>query len=90
MKKLLSLAIAFVLTLSAVGCSMNKETASTSGKTQISVGMWPKEKENPKEYERFMSMKERFEAANPDVEIIPDTWAFNLGSFLAKAASGNL
>ena len=91
MKKLLAAAIGLTLVLSTVGCSAPKENASSSEKTQISIGMWPTNKEkDPEKYEHYQNLKARFEEANPDVEIIPDNWSFSLETFLAKAASGNL
>lgn len=89
MKKLLAVALGLTLMLSAVGCSAPKENTSSSGKTQISIGMWPKEKDAER-YAQYQDLKARFEEANPDVEIIPDNWSFSLETFLAKAASGNL
>lgn len=90
MKKIILAMLVAAMAVSAVGCTGGKKTETTdSGKTQISVGSWPSEK-NEKGRAQYMDMKARFEAANPDVEIIPDTWSFSLDTFLAKAASGNL
>lgn len=89
MKKMLAVALGLTLMLSAVGCSAPKENTNSSGKTQISIGVWPREKDAER-YAQYQDLKARFEEANPDVEIIPDNWSFSLETFLAKAASGNL
>lgn len=89
MKKLIAAALGLALLLSLVGCATKQET-DTSGRTKISIGMWPSEKASPERFAQYQKMKERFETANPDVELVPDNWSFSLETFLAKAASGNL
>ena len=89
MKRLLTVVLAAILAFSAAGCGEKKQTSS-DGKVQISVGAWPSKESNPKGYAQYMEVKERFEKANPNIEIIPDNWSFSLDTFLAKAASGNL
>ena len=91
-KKTLTAALAAALVLSAAGCGGGeKNTATTEdGKTLISVGAWPKEDTNKELYDHYMDIKTRFEAANTDISIQPDTWTFSVDSFMAKAASGNL
>lgn len=90
MKKILAAVLGASMVLTTSGCGTPKKQTTDSGKIQISVGAWPAEKNDSKEYARYMDLKQRFEDANPDVEIIPDNWSFSLETFLAKAASGNL
>ena len=52
------------------------------------VGEWPT-KEGP-DKDNLEKHKERFEKENPDFEVIPDNWSFDLKTFYAKAAGGNL
>ncbi len=53
----------------------------------ISIGNWPLE--DP-ELAKMNERKEKFEAENQNVEIIPDTWTFDLQTFYPKAAAGLL
>ena len=71
------------------GCG-NKKTAATDdqGRTIISIGAWPVKE--GKALDDANAKKERFEKANPDVVIQPDNWSFDLKSFYAKAAGGQL
>ena len=89
--KIMSLvAAAAVLCGSLVGCRNGNEGGSTSsnGKTQISVGGWPAKE--GKDKENIEAKKARFEEANPEFEIVPDNWSFDLKSFYPKAAGGQL
>ena len=71
------------------GCG-NKKSAATDdqGRTIISIGAWPVKE--GKALDDANAKKERFEKANPDVVIQPDNWSFDLKSFYAKAAGGQL
>lgn len=87
--KLMSLAAAAaILCGSLVGCGGGDSSTSSSGKTQIAIGDWP-DKEG-KDKENMEAKKARFEEANPEFEIVPDNWHFDLRSFYPKAAGGNL
>lgn len=85
MKKVVSTVTAAVL---AAGMLASCGGGTSDGKTKLSVGDWPT-KEN-KNYESLMETKADFEEKNPDVEIIPDTWKFDLQTFYPKAEAGML
>ena len=87
--KIMSLAAAAaVLCGSLVGCGNGGGSTSSNGKTQISVGSWPAKE--GKDKENIEAKKARFEEANPEFEIVPDNWSFDLKSFYPKAAGGQL
>lgn len=93
MKKLVASVLTCALAVTCVaGCTPKQANndRTEDGKIKISVGAWPKEDSNKVLYDQYMGMKERFETANPDIEIVPDNWSFSLDTFMAKAASGNL
>ena len=69
------------------GCGGGGATSS-NGKTQFSVGGWPSKE--GKDKENMEAKKARFEEANPEFEVVPDNWAFDLRSFYPKAAGGQL
>lgn len=86
--KIISLAAAAVLVCgSFTGCS-NGNGLSSNGKTQITVGDWPSK--DGEEKQNIEQKKARFEEANSEYEIVPDNWSFDLKSFYAKAAGGQL
>lgn len=88
-KKVTAIAIAAVMSVSMLtSCGSDSKTKTADGKTIITVGNWPQkdgvDKDNMEE------TKAKFEAANPDVEVQPDAWKFEMQSFYAKAAGGKL
>ncbi len=73
------------------GCGADKSDKNDKneqGQTVITIGNWP-----TKEGVDMDNMREnetRFEAANPDVAVEPDSWVFDRKTFYAKAAGGQL
>ncbi len=79
------------LTLSVglfTGCGKDVSDKDEQGRTIISVGGWPA-KEGA-ELTSYNERKARFEEANQDVVVEPSTWMFDLKTFYAKAAGGQL
>lgn len=72
----------------ASGCSGSGGDKDAQGRTTISVGNWPSKEGT--ELDTFNARKAAFEENNPDVAVEPDTWAFELKTFYAKAAGGQL
>lgn len=88
--KIVSLAAALSITACGfAGCgSKDANVTDDQGRTKISIGSWPS-KDGPQK----TSMEERkasFESSNPEFVIEPDNWSFDLDSFYAKAAGGQL
>ncbi len=77
-----------LLTGVLAGCGKNVTDKDENGRTIISVGNWPAKK--GKELDSALARKERFEQANPDVVIQGDPWVFDIKTFYAKAAGGQL
>lgn len=91
LKKVLALALAASMSVAVLSSCGGKENATTeNGKVVITVGNWPDEETNPKGYETRMQMKADFEAKYPDIEIKPDSWAYDMKTFAAKAEGGTL
>lgn len=86
MKKLISLLIIFGIALMS-GC-MTKDV-STSKKVIISIGEWPTEN-RPSEVERYNEMLNKMNKKYPNIEIVPDEWAYDVNTFVPKAAGGML
>ena len=78
------LAAVALLCGSLAGCG----SKSDNGKTQFSVGAWPSKEGDDKA--KWDAAKVEFETENPEFEIIPDNWAFDIKSFYPKAAAGQL
>ena len=70
------------------GCGKNATDKDEQGRTMISVGSWPSSE--GESVDKMNARKARFEEANPDVVITPDTWAFERQTFYSKAAGGQL
>lgn len=76
-----------MITSCMAGCKKETSDKDEQGRTVVSVGAWP-QKGTGKEI--IEARKEKFEKDNPDVSIVPDAWSFDLKSFYAKAAGGQL
>lgn len=87
-KQILSILMCAALAASAAGCSKNNGSAD-SAKVKLVVGNWPNET-NPQSLERQNKLKDDFMADNPDIEIIPDTYAFDTKTFVMKASANQL
>ena len=70
------------------GCGKDTSDKDEQGRTVISVGSWPSSE--GESLDKMNARKARFEEANPDVVITPDTWAFERQTFYSKAAGGQL
>ena len=89
-KKVLALLMSGVLSVSVLA-ACGKSAANDkdeNGKTIVSVGNWPTKE--GKQKTDIEEQKAKFEANNPDFVIQPDNWAFDLKTFYAKAAGGQL
>lgn len=88
-KKAAALLTAGVMTMSVfASCGKSANDTDENGKTIVSVANWP-QKEGT-ELDNYNKAKAEFEQQNPDVTIKPDAWTFDLKSFYAKAAGGQL
>lgn len=87
--KLTALVLAGVMSVSLLAGCGKANDKDDQGRTIVSVGGWPT-KQGSIELENAEKRKEMFETSNPDVVIEPNTWAFDLKSFYAKAAGGQL
>ncbi len=85
-KKSIALALAAVTLISAGGCSKTKDV---DGKVNISIGRWPDET-NKEALTIQNKLKDDFMAANPDINIIPDTYAYDTKTFTMKASANQL
>ena len=70
------------------GCNTTTSDKNEQGQIVISVGSWP-DKEGAS-LDAMNARKARYEEENPDVVIEPDLWRFDLATFYAKAAGGQL
>ena len=88
--KIVSLAAALSITACGfAGCgSKEANVTDDQGRTKLSIGSWPT-KDGPQK-DSQEEKKTKFEADNPDFVIEPDNWEFDLKSFYAKAAGGQL
>ena len=90
-KKLVSLTVVCTIlagTASLAGCGKKVNDKDDKGRTVISVGSYPSKEGVARD--NFNARKEKFEKDNPDVVINPDEWKFEIQSFYAKAAGGQL
>ncbi len=85
--RVLSLLLAVVMIAGMFTACGSKSDVDENGKIIVSVGSWP---EKGKAKESQDARKVQFEADNPEYVIIPDAWKFELKSFAAKAAGGQL
>ncbi len=90
MSKVLIGILSLAMSISMItGCTKtNSNGKNSEGKTEISVGNWPAKEGD--DLTRINNQKDEFEKENPDISIVPDTWAFDLQTFYSKAAAGQL
>lgn len=89
MMKPVTMMLALILVIGMLtGCGVGSNDKNENGQTIVSVGNWPT-KEGI-DMDNMLERKNRFEKANPDVVIEPDTWVFDRKTFYAKAAGGQL
>ena len=93
--KILACVISSACVLAAFsGCTPSQSVNNDKdeqGRTMLSVGNWPAEDTTDVDYlERITKQKEEFEADNPTMAIVPDTWGFDLQTFYSKAAADQL
>ncbi len=85
-QKSMAAALAAVMLAALGGCSSTKQE---DGKTNVSIGRWPNETatETLKAYNKW---KSDFETENPDINLIPDTYAYDTKTFTMKASANQL
>lgn len=76
------------MTMAVSMCASCGPTEQSDGKVEVSIGAWPSN-EGP-QLDTQNEQKEKFEAENQDITIVPDTWTFDLKSFYPKAEAGLL
>ena len=88
-KAVLTMTICSVTICGLSGCgNKNANVTDDKGRTIVTVGGWPTKEGTEKQ--NIEERKQKFEADNTDFVIQPDNWAFDLKSFYAKAAGGQL
>lgn len=89
MKKVVSLLLAAVMTAGMMtGCTNSSKKAGNDGKTTITIGGWPKEKDAS--LDAYEKLKDEFMKKNPDIIIKTDDWGWDPSGFMTKAAAGQL
>ena len=94
MKKYISIKTVSVITAAALavcaltGCGREASDKDEQGRTIISIGNYPTNEGKSKE--TWDAKWQKFETDNPDVKIEPNQWTFDLKTFYAKAAGGQL
>ena len=84
-KKITAVAVSVIMAAMMLSaCGSGSPSKSADGKTIITVGDWPSK--DGIEKDNMEDAKAKFEAANSDIEVKPDSWQFELKSFYAKAA----
>lgn len=87
--KAVSLVAAVTLSVSLfAGCGQKVSDKDEQGRTIVSIGNYPTQEGKSKE--TWDAKWQKFEADNADVKVEPDQWTFDLKTFYAKAAGGQL
>jgi len=86
-KRLVAMALAVVTTASMVGCGNGG--SGDDGKIVVEVGRWPNETQTAA-LERYERYKQEFEAENPNIKIVPNTYTYDTKTFTVKASAGQL
>lgn len=86
--KVVAMMLSGVIALSVMGGCGKSADKDENGKTIVSIGDWPEKDGTGKD--NAEKQKAEYEEANPQFTIVPDNWKFDLKSFYAKAAGGQL
>lgn len=95
MRKMVLKVFSFALAVSmmcglATGCGTKKTNSNgDNGKIQVRIGGWPTDA-SQNELTLANAQKAEFEKQNPDIEIIPDTYAYSTDTFMVKASANQL
>lgn len=86
--RIVALTAVFALAVGTfVGCDRRNATEDEKGRTRVSVS-WPQKQGAA--LDNAEAKKSTFEAQNPDVIIEKESWTFDIKTFYAKAAGGQL
>lgn len=87
-RRIVALGLAAMLAVTTLaGCGIG--SGGSDGKVTISVGNWPDETK-PEALKDKNRIKDEFEAKNPDIKIVSDTYGFDTKTFTMKAAADQL
>ena len=85
MRKVFALSMSIIIACGFLtACGQKKD----DGKVSISIGNWKSEGQNG--YELVMERLEQFRTDHPEIDIKPDTYAYDTKNFIAKATAGQL
>ena len=84
LKKNISVVLTTLLLTAASGCGTGE-----SGKINLKVGLWPDET-TPESLATQNKTKDEFMEANPDINIIGDTYKYDTKTFTMKASANQL
>lgn len=68
--------------------SSSGSDSSSSGPVPITISSWPKSTDS--NYSTYQQQLTDFKAKYPNIQVTTDEWAYDVNSFLPKAASGQL
>ncbi len=89
-KRLIAVVSAALMMATMAGCgNQTNNGRGADGKVSVSIGNWPTETDTVA-LNLKKEQKAEFEEQNPDINIIPDTYKFEVQTFTAKAAAGQL
>ena len=86
--KVVAMMLSGVIAMSVMGGCGKSADKDENGKIMVSIGGWPSKEGTSKD--NYEKQKAEYEQANPQFTIVPDNWTFDLKSFYAKAAGGQL
>ena len=88
LRKFLSVMIALLIVAGLISGCGTTQKSEDNGKVKISVGKWAEK--GTDDYEVKQKQVERFNEIYPDIEIVGDTYAYAIDTFMAKATAGTL
>lgn len=86
--KVVAMMLSGVIAMSVMGGCGKSADKDENGKVMVSIGGWPSKEGTSKD--NYEKQKAEYEQANPQFTIVPDNWTFDLKTFYAKAAGGQL
>lgn len=93
-KRILGMVLTAALAATLItGCGSKSQSASSTaksdGKIQLKMGLWPEDTLKD-EIELHKGYKEKLEAKDPNVEVVPDYYKYSTETFVPMAEAGNL
>lgn len=87
-KRIFTFTLSFILIVCAMSSCGKKTDNNDEGQVTVSIGNWPAE--SAAGYDTIMERYEDFKLKHPDINLVPDSYSYDVKNFIAKATADTL